>query len=318
MRGPSVLFAVACILMIAGGARAPLPTSMEAPMWSVGDFWEYRFNSTFQDTVFLNGTVRAEISEVANRTVRSIPQDVFVVPTVGSGRLEGVLTSLPVSGSWNLTGEQLFSVASRKIVKSLIDITANGQVMILNVPFNLLWLNSTSSRVVRDDWTYPVPVGFTGSVILNSSITEDVFLQLDANLPFNRTTTLETNLSFTASLPSTSEVTVPRGTFETYTIREGWPDGSAEQFDFAPQVGNNARTRTFNSSGGEVSRTELVSFRYRAGASPQDPLLTYLAIAGVAIGVPAAILLAWLLARRRRRELEYTPPSLREPPTSGP
>jgi len=91
MRAPMVLSAVACILMIAGGARAPLPASMEAPMWSVGDFWEYRFNSTFQDTVFLNGTVRAEISEAANRTVRSIPQDVFVVPTVGSGRLEASL-----------------------------------------------------------------------------------------------------------------------------------------------------------------------------------------------------------------------------------
>ena len=322
MRPFVALVAIACTLIAAGGARAPLPTAMEAPAWSPGDYWEYRFNSTFENTVFLNGTVRADILSVANRTIRGVPQDVYVVPTAGAGSLEGAFSgfnaSVPVSGLWNLTGEQLFSTTSRKVVKSLIDITASGQAMILNVPFTLVWINSTSSRVARDDWVYPVPVGFTGTVTLNSSLSEDIFLQLDSNPPLNFTSSVEAQVAFTASLPAISRVTVPLGTFDTYTIRESWPDGSREEFEFAPQVGNNARTTTYNASGAEVSRTELVSYAYRAAAPSSNPLGAYLVFAGVGVGVAAAILLAWFVARRRRREREYTPPSLREPPTSGP
>src|SRR2546422_2610175 len=320
MRGPVVFLVAASILLVSGTARAPLSNSMEPPAWSDGDLWVYRFNSTFEGTVFLNGTVRAEILQVENRTVRGVPQDVFVVATGGSGTLAGPFRTLnvsfPATGSWNLTGEQLFTTTSRKVVKNLIDITASGQVGILDVPFTLLWTNSTSSRVVRDDWRYPVPTNFTGAVALNTSIAENVIFRFD-NVSRTVNASLEAEVSYSATLAAKSMATVPAGTFETFVIRESWPDGSEERFDYAPAAGNNARTQTFNSTGSEVSRTELVSFRYRAGDPPAGfPVI----VAGVAIAIVAAVVVLsiWLLARRRTREREFTPPSLREPPTSGP
>ena len=320
MRSVVVLFAAALVL-VPGTVRGPLPDSMGAPAWSAGDFWLYRFNSTFEGSVFLNGTLRAEILGISNVTVRGLAQDVFTVDTGGTGTLEGLFPTpfgnVPAKGTWNLTGEELFATGSRKIVKTLIDITAAGQVGILNLPFNLLWTNSTSNLVVRDGWTYPVPVGTSGNVTLNASMAEHVFLQFGTNPPLNTTTVGVTEVTVAVSLSSKSNASVPAGTFETYGVRESWPDGASERFDYAPKAGNNARTRTFNSTGAEVTRTELVSYRYRAGESP-DPLATILIGAVVAIAVAAALTVLWISRRRRRRDREYTPPSLREPPTSGP
>ena len=313
------LLAIASLLLLAGGARAPLPSAMEAPAWSAGDYWEYRFNSTFEGSVFLNGTLRADITGLENRTVRGIAQDVIVVGTGGTGSLEGTFETpsgnVSATGVWNLTGEELFAEASRKIVKTLVRISASGHVDILNVPFTLLWTNSTSSRVVADDWRYPVPVGFSGAVTLNSSMAEDVFLEFDSNPPLILNSTLEAEITIAVSLTSMSNATVPAGAFETYLVQEAWPDGGHEMFEYAPAAGNNARTRTFNSTGAEVTRTELVSYRYRAAEPSADPRVVWVAVAGIAVAVAAAIALGVLLARRRRRERAYTPPSLRDPPT---
>ena len=318
MRALLVVLAVA-LLVVAGTARAPLPDSMDAPAWSPGDFWLYRFNSTFEGSVFLNGTVRAEVRRISNVTVRDVPQDVFIVDTEGTGSLEGVfptpLGDIPATGFWNLTGEQLFATGSRKVVKTLIDISAAGHVAILDLPFTLVWINSTSSRVVRDEWTYPIPVGFSGNVTLNASMAESVFLQFGANPPLNSSSVGESEVTFLVSLASRSTATVPAGTFDTYVVRESWPDGGSERFDYAPAAGNNARTQTFNSTGAEVTRTELVSYRYRA-AEPPASIVPFVLAAVIASAAVLAGFVWW--TRRRRRDREFTPPSLREPPTSGP
>ena len=281
MRALVGVLAIASVLLLAGTVRAPLTNSMEAPSWSAGDFWVYRFNSTFEGSAFLNGTLRADIVGVQNQTVRGIAQDLVVVETGGSGSLEGAFETpsgnVSAHGSWNLTGEQLFNEASRKIVKTLIRISAAGHVDVLDVPFTLQWTNSTSNRVVADAWRYPIPVGYTGSVTLNSSMNEDLFLVFDSNPPLI-------------------------------------VNSSVETFDYAPAAGNNARTQTFNSTGTEVSRTELVSYRYQA-SMPPNTIGTWVIVAGVAIGVAAAAVLVLLIVRRRRRERTYTPPSLRDPPT---
>ena len=318
MRALVGVLAIASVLLLAGTVRAPLTNSMEAPSWSAGDFWVYRFNSTFEGSAFLNGTLRADIVGVQNQTVRGIAQDLVVVETGGSGSLEGAFETpsgnVSAHGSWNLTGEQLFNEASRKIVKTLIRISAAGHVDVLDVPFTLQWTNSTSNRVVADAWRYPIPVGYTGSVTLNSSMNEDLFLVFDSNPPLIVNSSVETEVTLAVSLLSTSTVTVPAGTFETYGVRETWTDGSVETFDYAPAAGNNARTQTFNSTGTEVSRTELVSYRYQA-SMPPNTIGTWVIVAGVAIGVAAAAVLVLLIVRRRRRERTYTPPSLRDPPT---
>lgn len=323
MRALPILF-VAGFLLVAGSARAPLGSSMEAPAWSAGDFWEYRFNTTFEGSIYLDGTVRAAISGVRAEVVRGVAQDVFVVNTSGLGILQGAFrlfnVSVPATGFWNLTGEEWIATASRKIVKSLVVITADGKVPIPipDTDFHLSWTNLTMNRVVQDPFTYPVALGFSGTVTLNSSWQEDVVLQLDDNPPETFSNVNETDVAFQVRVPNTATVTVPAGTFETFEIREAWPDGSSDRFDYAPAAGNNARTEAYNASGDSLSRTELVAYRYQASEPPADSSLLYLATGiGVAAVASAALAVKWW-RRRAAREEAYTPPSLREPPTSGP
>src|SRR5947209_5285614 len=144
---------------------------------------------------------------------RGVAQDVFTVDTGGTGTLEGIfptpLGNVPAKGTWNLTGEQLFATGSRKIVKTLIDIAAVGQVGVLNLPFNLLWTNSTSNLVVRDEWRYPVLVGTSGNVTLNASMAEHVFLQFGTNPPVNTSTVAVTEVAVAVTLASRSNASVP-------------------------------------------------------------------------------------------------------------
>jgi hypothetical protein len=315
----AAVLVAAFLAVVPATARASLGTSMEAPPWTPGDFWTYRFNTTFEHTVFLNGTVRAEVLALRNVTVRGVAQDAYIVDTTGSGTLDGAFgfgpLRIPARGSWNLTGEETFAAASRVVLRSLLDITGAGRIDLLNAPFTLHWINTTESRVVRDSWTYPVPLGFRGEVRLNTSWAEDVFVRIDQNdTTMNRTGLSESGPAVSLA-DRTGDVTVPAGPFEVFMVNETWPDGSRERHDYAPAAGNDARTASYNASGGEVARTELLAYRYRAS----EPGGTFPALAVAAVGAAAAVLVvvaAWVLRRRRAREERYTPPSLRDPPAT--
>jgi len=307
MRGLVPLVLVLALLILAAPVRAPLPGSMTAPSWTAGDFWDYRFNTSFGGFVWFNGTLHTEIVGAENRTVRGVAQDVYVVDTTGSGAVD----ASGANGTWTLTGEQLVSAGPRVVVRNLLRLDAQGTFG-LGLPFGVQWTNRTETRITRNDWAYPVPLGFSGAMSLNASFVETVHVTFGRNETWTNTS-LETDVGLAVSLPGTDTILVPAGSFETFVIRETWPDGSGQRFDYAPRAGNNARTQTFNGTGGEVARTELVSYRYRAG-QPPDPLGTWLLLAGVA-AIAVIVPTGWLVLRRRRRERAYTPPSIREPPT---
>jgi hypothetical protein len=299
-------------VLLAAPARAPLPGAMSAPEWTVGDSWEYRFNTSFSDIVWFNGTVRTEIVGVENRTVRGVAQDAYVVDTTGSGAVD----AQDVNGTWDLVGEQVITVRTRTVVRNLLRLDAEGTTGPFNLPFVIQWTNRTENLVVRNDWSYPVPLGFAGRVSFNASFDERVYVQFGTNGNWTNTT-FETEVDFGVSLQRTDVVAVPAGSFETFVIAETGPDGSTERFDYAPAAGNNARTQAFNGSGREVARTELVSYRYRA-AGAGGTIDLWIVAAGVLVAAAAAVAVAWLVTRQRRRERQYTPPSIRDPPTGGP
>ncbi|HEY5538887.1 MAG TPA: hypothetical protein VIL58_05030 [Thermoplasmata archaeon] len=315
--------AIAALIIGAGLAHATTGTSLDAPNWSIGDFWEYAFNTTFEDTVSLDGRVRADVTALRNASVVRVGQDVFVVDAVGSGLLEGVFPSplgdLPADGTWNLTGEQFITTRSRKIVQSLLDIRASGdaQVPLLgNRPFTFRWLNATTNRVELDEWTYPVAVGTLADIVLNSSWSDDVSITLTGFPPLTFNNTAIATHSLTLTLLRTDTLSVPAGNFDVFVIEERWPDNRREQSYYAPSVGNNAKTIEYNASGGEVSRTELLRYRYQASETGLDPIVIGAIVGGAILATMAAIIVArrWM-RRRRAREERYTPPSLREPPT---
>ena len=317
---------LAILLLFSGGVRAPLGPVMDAPAWSIGDFWEYSFNTTFEGTVSLDGRARADVLSVRNVTVAGVSQDVYVIDTLGTGILEGVFASesgtIPAQGAWNLTGEQFITVASRKIVKTLIDIRASGEAQVPlfgTAGFTFQWWNSTTYRVEADAWTYPVPLGRSATVTLNSSWTTGANFTLASLLTLRDSDTGAATYDLILELITTASVAVPAGTFEVYVIAETGSDGSREEFYYAPAAGNNARTVSFNGNGEEVSRTELLAFRYQAaGPKPDLVLLGGLVVGGIGVAAVLGIVGVRALRRRKAREQELTPPSLREPPTSGP
>lgn len=315
--------AIAALIIVSGIAHAVAGTSMEAPNWSIGDFWEYAFNTTFEDTVSLGGRVRADLTALRNATIAGVAQDVFVVDATGSGLLEGVFPSplgdLPADGTWNLTGEQFITAHSRKIVKSLLDIRASGdaQVPLLgNRAFTFRWQNATTNRVELDEWTYPVAVGTRAAIVLNSSWSDDVSITLTGFPPLTFNDTAIATHSLTLTLLRADTLAVPAGNFNVFVIEERWPDNRREEFYYAHAVGNNAKTIEYNASGGEVSRTELLRYRYQASETGPDPIVIGAIVGGAILATVAAIIVAkrWM-GRRRAREERYTPPSLREPPT---
>jgi len=219
--------AIAALIIGAGLAHATTGTSLDAPNWSIGDFWEYAFNTTFEDTVSLDGRVRADVTALRNASVVRVGQDVFVVDAVGSGLLEGVFPSplgdLPADGTWNLTGEQFITTRSRKIVQSLLDIRASGdaQVPLLgNRPFTFRWLNATTNRVELDEWTYPVAVGTLADIVLNSSWSDDVSITLTGFPPLTFNNTAIATHSLTLTLLRTDTLSVPAGNFDVFVIEE--------------------------------------------------------------------------------------------------
>ncbi len=316
MRPAALLaLALAALLALSLPARAA-PSAMEAPAWTPGDSWTYRFNTTFEGFAYLNGTVRAEVLALQNATVRGASVETYLVDTTGNGTLEASFTlgtTFRARGGWNLTGEERFAADTRVIVTSLFDITGEGRVQVLGTPFSLHWINSTESVVVGDTWRYPVPLGGSGAILLNTSWSEDVFARLDQNGTWsNRTGVSEIGIDLSLGARPGSAA-VPAGTFETFAVDEAWPDGTHERFEYAPLAGNNARTLTTNATGGELSRTELVSYRYQA-LEPGAGVPLWAVAAGVAAAAALVLLAAWALRRRRAREEAYTPPSLRDPP----
>src|SRR3989454_6562716 len=263
MRGLVPLVLVLALLILAAPARAPLPGSMTAPSWTAGDFWDYRFNTSFGGFVWFNGTLHTEIAGAENRTVRGVAQDVYVVDTTGSGAVD----ASGANGTWTLTGEQLVSAGPRVVVRNLLRLDAQGTFG-LGLPFGVQWTNRTETRITRNDWAYPVPLGFSGAMSLNASFVETVHVTFGRNETWTNTS-LETDVGLAVSLPGTDTILVPAGSFETFVIRETWPDGSGQRFDYAPRAGNNARTRTFSGTGGEVAAEGAASQPSRRGQAPE-------------------------------------------------
>lgn len=306
------------VLLLAVSAAAASGASLDRPSWTVGDFWTYRTNTTLTPGLNLTGTATSTMAGTQAMAAGGSTVNALRVVLSGSGTASGTVSTtsgtVSVQGNWIVTGEERFEPTNLHVVYSLLDLSVNGTYLNV-VPFSIRVQNTTTFRILTDGWQYPLPAGGNGSLAVGYDFVQDVYGI--GGTTFHQNGTGEWTLGF--SLGVSTSVVTPAGTFTAYRAVETWPDGSSERSWFAPQVGNDVRTETFDASGNLTSETVLLAYRYQALETPTFLGLTLLGWIAVVATVAVAIV-AVLLFRRYRGRKAQSHPGGESPPevTSGP
>jgi hypothetical protein len=307
------------VLLLAAVPAAASGAAVERPSWTTGDFWSYRTNTTLTAGLNLTGTATSTVAGTVPMDVGGTPENAFRVVVSGSGVAAGTVATssgnVSVRGDWIATGEERFEPTGLHAVYSLLDLSVNGTYQSL-VPFSIRVQNTTTFAILSDDWRYPLTVGGNGSVAMAYDFVPDV--SGIGGTPFHQNGTGQWTLRF--SLGDAVPLATPAGTFTAYPIVETWPDGSSERSWYAPQVGNEVRTETWDAGGNLTSDTALVAYRYQALETPRFLGLTFNEWAAVVAVAAIAVVAALLLLRRSRRKKRPSRSGGEAPPevTSGP
>ena len=291
---------------------------MDRPAWTAGDFWTYRTNTTLTPGLNLTGTATSTVAGIQATAVDGSTVEAFRVVLSGSGTAAGTVSTssgnVSVQGTWILTGEERFEPTDLHPVYSLLDLSVNGTYLSV-VPFSIRVQNTTTFQILADGWAYPLPVGGNGSLKVGYDFVQDVYGI--GGTTFHQNGTGQWALEFSLGPPTS--VATPAGTFTAYPELETWPDGSSERAWYAPQVGNDVRTETFDAGGNRTSETSLVAYRYQALEAPTFLGLTATEWVVVGAGVVVVVAAAWLIRRSRKKKTSLPPGG--KPPgelTSGP
>ena len=311
MRAPCI--ALLAILVLAA-TSATGRAAADAPRWAVGDFWEYDVETVVEAGLVLNGTVRATVSDFGTRTVTGAAMRAFTTILSGGGSVHGPENGPHVDGRWSYAGEQWVEAAGFKVVRSVVQIDANGTAPPFGFSFQVQ--NTSENEVVSDTWRYPIDVGTTGTLVTNTTATERVRIRY--GLFTEDSTAAGTYLRTVALLVAgASEVRAEAGTFSSLEVRVAWPSGDVDTWFYAPAIGNNARTESRNATGAKIAASSLRSYRYQAGDPPfplgLSPPIAAALIGGIVAGAAVAI----LVLRRRRRSRDAPDPTV-EPPRAPP
>lgn len=308
---PIAAWALAIALTVSASSSAG--ASLDRPAWTAGDFWTYRTNTTILPGLNLTGTATSTMQGMQATAVGGATVNALQVVLEGSGTAEGTVTvgnlTASVRGTWIVTGEERFEPANLHAVYSLLDLSVNGTYQTI-VPFSIRVQNTTTFQPLADGWTYPLPVGGNGSLAVAYAFTQDVYA-IGGN-QYHQNGTGQWTLRF--SLGEPTSVDTPAGTFTAYPEVETFPDGSSNWAWFAPQVGNDVRTRAYDPGGNLTSETMLAAYRYQA-LEPGTFLGLTLVEWALVVSVVAAAVVAVLLVRRQRRRRKASPES---GATSGP
>lgn len=309
VRGPvrgtlaTVILATA-LLVVAGSVRAD---EVARPSLTVGDSWTYRTNSTLPSGFVLDGQFTSTVAAVA-------PSGNVSLKLAGSGTASGYVRAPSggglAAGHWTLAGEDVLEPLGFEITYSLLDLIVNGSYQGL-IPFRIHITNTTAVGIIQDAWRFPWTTGSSGGVSLVLNYTQDAVL--DAGSYSNSTHADGTApWTFVYSMENATTLTTPAGTFTAYPIHRAWPDGSLDVAYFAPDVGNDVATQSFNGTGALVASSQLLAYRYQALEPPTFLGLTVVGWAIVAGAAAAVVVIAVLIRRRRRKTRGPVPPSLLE------
>jgi len=309
MPSRGLLASVVIGALLAMASVTTASAAVDRPVLTPGDFWTYRTNSTLLPGLYLVGEVTSQVMGQERMTVEGVTMDAYRIQVTGTGDASGQLRSTfmngSIRGSWRVTGQELLEPSELKVVSTVLDLSVNGTFQGV-IPFSARVQNTTTFRILEDAWRFPLEVGRTGHVTVLFNYTEDRYGFGETG---NRTTGSGIwVLNYT--MEARTDVSVWARTFDAYRIREDWPGGGYSLLFFAPSVGNNVRTESYNDTGSLTATTELVAYRYQVVSPP-----TFLGLPSwqwglAAGGIAAVALLAW--SRRRSRKRSQQIPSFEE------
>ncbi len=302
------------LLLLASVATASSPT-LDRPSWTPGDSWTYASNTTLIPGLNLTGTgtstVRGRVPvAVGNTSVEAYDVLVSAEGTAG-GAVATPNGTYTLAGSWVLTGEQKFDPVGVQLLYDLYELDVNGTANLV-FPFTARVQNTTTYEVVSSGWQYPFAAGATGLMTVRYNFTRDFYSSLYPHV--HQEGVGQWNANFSIDAPIT--VSTPAGSFVAFPITERWSDGSVDRVFAAPQVGNDARTESYDAGGNLTAISTLSAYRYQALEAPTFLGLTPVGWAGIIAIVAAAV--AVLLVVRRRRRKKTSPRVADEEATSGP
>lgn len=261
--GIVVALALGLALLVPGAA------AIDGPAITPGDAWTYATNMTVAEDFYLCGQVTVRALAREPRTVEGVALDVLRMALDGQGDAGGTFDTgvgrVRVTGSWRLTGEEWLEADGLKVVRSLVDVRANGTVHSDPFPQGFLFTltNTTTFRILEDTWRYPLDVGDEGILVALMNATEDSRFQWSGvSDPDHSEGVGNVSLAFVAEARET--VSVPAGSFDALRIRQTREDGSYEIVHYAPRAGNAVRTEARNGTGATLGSADLVSYRYQA------------------------------------------------------
>jgi len=312
------LLAVIFSLTLALAPATITPAKVDAPAWTAGDTWTYHTNTILGSGFYFDGRATVTVIGHAAATDEGATYDSYIVSVGGEGTASGTLMtrfgSSPASGHWVLTGEQILEVQGLTVLSSVVDLEANGTLNIqpVSLLFQLSVQNTTTYRMSKNPWHFPLTVGDSAVVQGQLNFTEDVRIFYG----FPTTPTHHAGLTWwnvTYTLETQVPVDTQAGSFDSYRIRQAYPDGTYSLFFFAPAAGNDARTETRNQTT-EFATADLIAYRYQAlepakflGLAPDQWIIT---LVGVASAGGLASIWWWRSHKRRKPPL----PEPVEPP----
>ena len=299
---------LALVVLVPGAAAVDGPTILP------GDAWTYATNMTMGEGFYLRGQVTTQALARESRTVEGIAVDVVRMALDGQGEARGTFDTgvgrVRVTGTWRLTGEEWLEADGLKVVRSLVDVRANGTVHTDPFPQAFLFTltNTTTFRILEDMWRFPLDVGDEGVLVAVMNATEDSRLQWGGvSDPAHSEGVGNVTIAYVAE--ALERVNVPAGPFDALRIRQSREDGSYEILHYAPRAGNAVRTEARNGTGASLGSADLVAYRYQV-LEPRGFLgLDELTWALLILGVAAAAAVVFSVLRRR---------SMRAPPAGPP
>ncbi len=314
-----MLLTAAGMLAATGGARAAL----QQPTYTAGDRWVYVLQGSLEGfpglnesrgnvSLGLSGLVEVDVLGPAQALVGGAEVPGVRAETHASGFLNGTFV-IPGNGTLHASGT--FSSDSSEIWEGqdfLPTVTNSSSSYVISMTLGItvsmtanVWVNATNAWTSLPAFNLSVGERAAASFTTDASVTTAFSFLTISNRTQNRT-----SLSgvWNRQVLGSENVTVEAGTFAAYRMNESLgafpglgialPSGSANETAwFSNDVGYYVKRDAYV-NGTQVAEMRLKSYTYPAAPSGLSLLdLTFIA----AVPIAAAVLIAFLVLRRRRR-----------------
>jgi hypothetical protein len=286
---------VVLVCLIATVFAAPALTltaraSLEAPSWSVGDYWAYKFTGSAAPVPGTTGTLRYDVLGTESVTVAGTSYTAY------RAKLEFNVTS--GSTTLSMPGNGWFRTSDLSPVKMTFTAT----------------VGSTSVTVTL---TYNPPVEIRWPLTANAQWSATSILTTVTEISGQTPTTTTATVSQTLRVEADEQKTVSAGTFTVTPVIQTQAGGNYAKSYWSRDAGNTVEEKSYDSTDTQQGGMELKSYRHVAPSSAGGPAtimgLPPVGWAVILLAIIIVVLAAVVVRRRRPQVPAGFPPAV--PPT---